>query len=60
MPFAVKIKADVPAMVVVGVIEVSVGAGGAFTVTALLNADVTPEDAAQIFMLSAAEYCIAV
>ena len=40
--------------------EVMVGAGGLFTVTALLNADVTPEEVAQIFMLCAVEYCIAV
>ena len=47
-------------MVDVGEIEVKVGAGGAFTVIALLNADVTPDEVAQTFMLSAAVYCIAV
>ena len=40
--------------------EESVGAGGLFTVIALLNADVTPEEVAQILMLCAVEYCIAV
>ncbi len=53
-------KADVPAIAVAGEMEVSVGAGGALTVTALLSADVTPEEVAQIFMFCAVEYCIAV
>lgn len=53
-------NADVPAMVDVGEREVIVGAGGLFTVIALLNADVTPDEVAQTFMLCAVEYCIAV
>ena len=60
VPFAVSVKAEVPAIVVVGEIELRVGAGGAFTVTVLLSAEVTPEEDAQILIASAAEYCIAV
>jgi hypothetical protein len=58
VPFTVSVKADVPAIVDVAEREVMVGAGGAFTVIALLKADVTLAEVAQILMLCAVEYCI--
>ena len=60
VPLTVRVKADVPTMVDVGVIEVVVGVGTLFTVIVLLRAEVTLADVAQIFMLCAVEYCIAV
>ena len=47
-------------MAAAGEMDVRVGAGGLLTVTAVLRAEATPADVAQILILCAAVYCIAV
>ena len=59
VPLTVRIKLAPPAVVDEGEILVVVGEGFE-TAIVLLNADVTPEEVAQTFMLSPKEYCMAV